>query len=311
MNKTLVIIASIFTIVIIAVATSWVLSQDGSGTESENSNGSNISDNSTIPDSGETNSSLILWQLDLNHFATDLAVSDGKLFMADNNGGLHCFDSKTGKLVWNTTVVGTEQHRILISENQVYVASNYARVSNFNKDNGTLLWTFQIPHDAVFEMTPSLAIKDNVLFCTTNILSAYDAITGEHLWDVDPLEERFDHFIFIRLGGDFIDGEFMYTIARDLNLPYSESFGAMHFYKINVNTQEIVWCSPLTWNGAYIFLGTPLFNPRVLAKPQGRIIIEVVDQGVSTVNQFFCLDSSTGRELWNTNIGSGGGYFTS
>lgn len=288
LDKTWAIVASLFTVVIMAVAVCWVLSQERA-----------------------LGSSLILWQLDLDHFATELAVSDGILFMTDNNGGLYCFDTKTGASIWNTTVGGTERHRILISENRVYVAFNYARVSSFAKDNGTLLWTFQIPQDAVFEMTPRLALEDELLFSITNTIYARDAITGEPLWEADPLEERFDHFIFIPLNGDFMDGEFMYTVGRDLNLGYSESFANMHFYKINAKTQKVVWRSPVTWDGTVINTGTALFNPRVVARTQERIIIEVIDQGVSTVNQFLCLNSTTGRELWSTDVGSGGGSFTS
>jgi len=264
----------------------------------------------------------VLWQRPIENFATALAVDDGKVFMTDEKGNILCFDTKTGESVWNSSIyVGTSGKysplgawlawEIVISGNQVYVASNYARVSSFDKDNGTLLWTFQILDDAVFEVTPRLALQDDVLFAITNTIYARDAITGEPLWEADSLEVRFDRFIFIPLSGGFLDGEFFYVVGRDLNLPRSESFANMHFYKINAKTQKIVWCSPLAWDGTVINLGTALYNPRVLARTQGRIIIEVIDQGVSTVNQFFCLNSTTGRELWSTDVGSGGGSFTS
>jgi len=111
------------------------------------------------------------------------------------------------------------------------------------------------------------------------------------------------------LNGGFLDGESIYAVGRDLNLGYSESFANMYFYKINTKIQEVVWRSPLAWDGAVINFGVAVFNPRVVARTQGRIVIEVMMQGGSTVNQFFCLDSSSGRKLWSTDVGSGGGSF--
>lgn len=301
LNKTWIIISSSFIVVILAIAAGWVLSQDGSGAESETSV---VPDNSTIPEVEEPEPSLILWQLDLDHFATGLAVSDGKLFMADNNGGLHCFDSKTGDHIWNTTVGGTEKHRILISGNQVYVAFNYARVSSFDKDNGTFLWTFQIPQDAVFEIVPGIGIQDGVLFTVTSTLSVRDAITGEILWEANPILEQFDaDYRFYGLSGGSMEGEFIYAVGRDSSVIFSQSYATMHYYKINVKTQEIVWCSPLTWDGTVLSWGVGTHSPLVVARTQGRIVIHVIMQGGLLVNEFYCLDSTSGKELWNIDAG--------
>jgi outer membrane protein assembly factor BamB len=331
LNKAWVITASIFTVVIIAVAVGWVLSQDSSGTESEVSDVPSIPDNSTLPEpesSGnesetsdipsapdnstlpeaeESESSLILWQLDLDHFATGLAVSDGKLFMADHNGDLHCFDSRTGESIWNATVGGTEGHRILVSASQVYVAFHYARVSSFDKDNGTLLWTFQILEDAVFEITPRIALKDDVLFSVTNAIYARDAITGEPLWEANPILEQFDlQYRFYTLSGGFMDGEFLYAVGRDLHMGFSESYANMHYYKINAKLRKVVWRSPLTWDGAVLSWGVRTHSPRVVARTQGRIIIHVIMQGGSLVDELYCLDSTSGKELWSIDVGEVG-----
>jgi outer membrane protein assembly factor BamB len=260
--------------------------------------------------------SSILWQRPIENSATALAVDDGKVFMTDDHGKILCFDSHNGELVWNSSIYfGTSNkwspsgayraRNIVVSGNQVYVAIENARVSSFDKDNGTFLWTFR--NADFFEGIPSIIVKDCIIFAITNAVSARDAITGETLWEANPILDQFDAQLrFYSLIGGFMDGEFIYAVGRNLNLRFSESFANMHYYKINAKLGKVVWRSPLTWDGAVISWGVSTHSPLVVARTQGRIIIHVIMQGGSLVNELYCLDSTSGKELWSIDVGEVG-----
>ena len=95
--------------------------------------------------------SAVIWQNQIEHSATFIAVDDGKVFITDDTGNIRCFDSQTGEDLWNASIGGyvahiKRDHRIAIIENLVYVAYENARVSCFDKNNGTLLWTIKQLH---------------------------------------------------------------------------------------------------------------------------------------------------------------------
>jgi len=249
------------------------------------------------------NPSAVLWQNPIEHFATFIAVDDGKVFMTDDTGNVRCFDSQTGESIWNGSVGGYiahywREHRIAIIENRLYVAYENARVSCFDKNNGTLLWTIQnAMNEGYFYRYPSISFEDDVMYVITDGISARDAITGELLWEVNPFLEHYPDYqsrVYL-LGGGFLDGEFVYAAGDD--------FSNMHYYKINIKNGSIIWRSNVTWDGAIFALGG-FFIPGIAANVQGRIIISMIYDGTSLSNQLICLDSASGEELWSIDVGA-------
>jgi outer membrane protein assembly factor BamB len=46
----------------------------------------------------------ILWQNDIENFASGFAVADGKVFSSDAWANVHCFDAENGKSLWNASI---------------------------------------------------------------------------------------------------------------------------------------------------------------------------------------------------------------
>jgi len=247
-----------------------------------------------------------LWQRPIENSAAAFAVDDGKVFMADEKGNLLCFDSHNGESLWNSSIyLGTSDEyspwgawhagEIVVSGNQVYVAIENARVSCFDRDNGTFLWTFQ--NADFFESIPRIIVKRSMIFAITNAISAHDAITGELLWEANPiLENCFEPNVFPLWGDDFVDGKFIYAMGGESS--------RVHFCKINAENGNVLWRSRVTWDSSVLRLSS-MFIPHVAASAQGRIIIEVIFQK-DWVHQFLCLNSASGEELWNIDIGGDG-----
>jgi outer membrane protein assembly factor BamB len=251
-----------------------------------------------------------LWQRPIENTATAFAVDDGKVFMADEKGNLLCFDSQNGESVWNSSIYfGTSDYYspfgawhaggIVVLGNQVYVAIENARISCFDKDNGTFLWTFR--NADFFESVPRVIVKDGIIFALTNAISAHDAITGALLWEANPILENCHESNVFPLGGDSVDGKFVYATGGD--------FSRLHFYKIDAENGNVIWCSRATWDGTVLTWGAGnIYVPRVVASAQGKIIVEVIFQGGSWASRFFCLDSASGEELWSIDVGADEGY---
>jgi len=247
--------------------------------------------------------STVLWQNPIEHFATYIAVDDGKVFITDNTGNVRCFNSQNSESIWNGSVGGyiahiSRDHRIVVIENRVYVADENARVSCFDKNNGTLLWTIQnAMNEAYYDWHPSITFEDYLMYVITDGVSARNSVTGEFLWEVNPFLENFDNYqtrVYL-LGGNFLDGEFVYTAGDD--------FSNMHYYKINIKNGNIIWRNNVTWDGA-IFALAGYFIPSVTANVQRRIIISTIYEGTSFSNKLICLDSASGEELWSIAVGA-------
>ena len=64
-------------------------------------------DNSSEPEpSVPTEPPPVLWQIDLEHFATDFAVYGERVFICENVGNVLGFDAANGKLLWEKDVGG-------------------------------------------------------------------------------------------------------------------------------------------------------------------------------------------------------------
>jgi outer membrane protein assembly factor BamB len=103
------------------------------------------------------------------------------------------------------------------------------------------------------------------------------------------------------LESDLVDGKFVYAIGGDIS--------KMSFYKIDAENGNVIWRSNVTWDGTVLTWGAGnIYVPRVVARSQEQIVIEVIFQGTSEVNHFLCLDSSSGEKLWSIDVGADDGY---
>jgi outer membrane protein assembly factor BamB len=260
-----------------------------------------------IPEPDSSPYSGALWQRPIEHFAIDVAVDDGKVFMTDNSGNVNCFDSQNGESIWNGSL-GREggYHSIVISESRVYVSFKRGRVGCFDEDNGTLLWSFQNPQapNSISEGSPEIIVNDGRVFVRSDTTTAHNATTGELLWQSISKTITAPNNIWsgrevygFLLGGDPFDGKYVYGIEG--------KYESMRFFKLNTDNGYFIWRSNVTWNGTpFVWGNIKSYLPRLLTISQGKVIINGIFQGTSSENLLFCLDSHSGKELWRIDVGA-------
>jgi outer membrane protein assembly factor BamB len=260
-----------------------------------------------IPEPDSSPYSGALWQRPIEHFAIDVAVDDGKVFMTDNSGNVNCFDSQNGESIWNGSL-GREggYHSIVISESRVYVSFKRGRVGCFDEDNGTLLWSFQNPQapNSISEGSPEIIVNDGRVFVRSDTTTAHNATTGELLWQSISKTITAPNNIWsgrevygFLLGGDPFDGKYVYGIEG--------KYESMRFFNLNTDNGYFIWRSNVTWNGTpFVWGNIESYLPRLLTISQGKVIINGIFQGTSSENLLFCLDSYSGKELWRIDVGA-------
>ena len=133
------------------------------------------------------NAPSIVWQSNLEHFATDFTVDNGKIFVCDGWGNVCCFDAQSGASLWNTTVgsyVATGP-TITFYEGKVYVGSRGSFVNKLDEDTGKIELTFQAPVSTSYaqKSPPQFFVADGKVFTSEIGLAVYDANTGDLLWE--------------------------------------------------------------------------------------------------------------------------------
>ncbi|NMC10912.1 MAG: PQQ-binding-like beta-propeller repeat protein [Methanothrix sp.] len=141
-------------------------------------------------------------------------ASDWPLFKKDvSNTGISP-DLTPGNpiILWSADIQRMETTPI-ISTNLVYALAGNGSVWAFDKENGDLRWRSQL-EGWVFQMSP-LACSDDRIFAATDsgLLAAFDALTGQELWEQDLTDKRFetpllyiDGLLYLGEGGAYGSG---------------------------------------------------------------------------------------------------------
>ncbi len=240
----------------------------------------------------------VLWQSPIEHFANSFTVDEGKVFTIDETGDLYCFDSQNGMSLWNSTAGYYRSRGLVVSGSRVYAGFGGRRVGCLDKNTGVLHWIIKKETDEIFNESPQIRVKDGRLYATADGVGAYDAITGELLW-----QETFGRIVSLNgtwsvsgltLYGDIVDGNCIYATAAT-----EGDYSRMYFLKLDTDNGGVIWRSIVTWDGTVITFGVR-FVPSVLASSQGKIIIGNMWSGSSLL----CLDSNTGKKLWSMDVGA-------
>jgi outer membrane protein assembly factor BamB len=125
----------------------------------------------------------ILWQSDLEHFATDIAVADGKTFTSNIQAG-YCFDAQNGRLLWETDIHDTK--KVEVYAGKVYTGSRGSVVNRLNENTGKLELTYQAPVSTSYgsKVAPDYFVADGRVFASQNGIAVYNASTGELFWEL-------------------------------------------------------------------------------------------------------------------------------
>jgi outer membrane protein assembly factor BamB len=277
MNKKWIITASIIAIIIIAVPVGWILTQER---ESETPNIPSVPDNSTTPEPDDSEPASILWQHDIENFATGLAAADEKVYTIDIFGDITCYDAKRGNFIWEGSVGGYFSEGLVIYEDRVYGGAGSGVVGCLDIRTGRHLWDLAgIPRIKYGKQAPeNFTVVDGRLFVKTNAFSAFNATTGKLLW----LIEEYGH---IPGQSDTLWGFNGWAFENNLLIGTSGSPEGKYIYRLNPDNGTVKWAV----DG--MFAGSPVIY-------QGQVIVRNTRTGILSLNE------TSGETLWSFNVGA-------
>ena len=126
----------------------------------------------------------LLWEKHLGHFARDITVADGKVFMPDYTATL-CFNSTNGYTLWRTSLQRNDG--IEFYQNKVYTGSVGGVVNKLEKESGEVLAQLPAPVSSSFgsKTAPEFFLANSKVFAIRDGVAEYDANTEELFWKID------------------------------------------------------------------------------------------------------------------------------
>ncbi len=221
-----------------------------------------------LTDSTEPESTGILWQRDIENFASGLDAADGKVYTIDIWGNISCYEAQTGESVWNGNIGAYWNKGVTASSRMVYGGKAPAEVGAVNAATGEFQWSFHAASSSLYSKRApdNITVVDGRVFVTTDSFSALNATTGELLWQITEWWVR----------GWPLKDNIVYATTGDPS--------GVYIYRLNPDDGTILW----RINGT--FSGRPVSY-------QGQVIMHN-QTGV------FSLNETTGASLWSYNVGA-------
>lgn len=220
------------------------------------------------PEEPEEPEPTILWQRDIENFATGLDAADEKVFTIDTWGNICCYEAETGETVWTGSIGAYWGKGVTASSSMVYGGKASAEVGAVNAATGEFQWSFHTASSSLYSKRApdNITVVDGRVFVTTDSFSALNATTGELLWQITEFWVR----------GCPLKDNIVYAMTGGLS--------GVYIYRVNPDDGTTLW----RINGT--FSGRP-------ASYQGQVIMHN-QTGV------FSLNETTGASLWSYNVGA-------
>lgn len=249
MKKPLALLVSIFLVSIILGSAFWYIETRPPGT-----------------DEGS-----IIWETNLPSTATEIAVADQKILLADSSQ-LFCLSATDSSPIWNTSYgysgYGTKMQ---IYNNRVYLGTVNLMVRSFNINTGQAELNYTAPPTLIndYKRTANFLVADGKVFAYGAGTSAYIASTGQKLWSVTSLYKP----------------AVSVTAQQLVSSNYTYVAGSS---RINPNDGSIIWSFPCATNYEPILYQDKVILWNYASKynyPQ-------------TEHAIICLNIDTGSQLW-------------
>jgi outer membrane protein assembly factor BamB len=220
----------------------------------------------------------ILWQNDLERFASDFAVADGKVFTSDAWANVYCFDAQNGKSLWNVSIGGYANNGLSLEvyDGKLYVGRRDSVVNRLDMDTGEVELSYQAPVSTSYgyKWSPDFFVADGRVVASQNGIAVYNASDGELFWE-QPW------FTNVTLGN------------ASTSAPESDYVFIMDGSRVSLNNGSTLW----TVSGSYS-------DPAVVA--QDKVLFwnysPVEDQDDGQI--LLCVDAASGEEKWSFDVGS-------
>lgn len=227
-----------------------------------------------------------LWNYTINdQLYSSPAVSNGMVFIASLNGRVVCLNATTGQQIWNVLLdmdilmqssPVVSEGRLFISCTNEYPAVNRSKLFCLYAENGSTAWMYGTENAR--DISP--AVVDGKVYGVGagNILTCFDAVTGEVLWASGKQ---------ITTGNPLVvDG----TI-------YGTSDAAVFCVHEGVTQWEF------SLKAGFLVAST-------LAVSHGRLVVGALNPYASIPGMIHCLNIETGAEYWNFSSANNGEYNT-
>jgi len=249
-------------------------------------------ENGFLTDSTELESTGILWQRGIENFATGLNVADEKVFTIDIGGGISCYEAQTGELVWNSGIVGCYWcSGVVASSSMVSGGTDGAYIGALDRATREFQWKVKAPETTGLwnnRAPSSISVVENRLFATADGFGAFNATTGQPLWEYETsyfqLDANVTHPNWLK--GWAFEGNRVFA-AGGVTVPERE---INYVYRLDPDNGTILWSVPRSTR----VNGLPVVY-------EGQVIMWNSSEGETTV---FSLNETSGAILWSYNVGA-------
>ena len=248
-----------------------------------------------------------IWRFQTESFVRSVpAVSNGVIYIGDDNKKFYAIDAKDGSLKWkNDTALGGYTASAAVVGNIVYAMPKDGSFYAFDTSNGEVVWSTLI--GKIAESSP--AIGEGIIAFGTDggAIVALDASTGKQKWsyntgtiDIKSSPVIADGAIFIGSNDGAVyaittGGSLKWKFSTSDNIESSPSvkngvvyFGSQdsNFYAVDEGTGKLKWKFP---DSGQVFSAPAISNDVVYFGSENKII--------------YGLDANTGKLLWRNSTG--------
>lgn len=220
----------------------------------------------------------ILWQNDIERFASDFAVADGKVFSSDAWGNVYCFDAQSGESLWNASIGGYSNSGLPLAVygGKLYVGCRGSVVNRLDVNTGEVELSYQAPVSTSygFKWAPDFFVADGKVFASQNGIAVYDAYTGDLLWN-------YSSYVGITL------------VNASPSAPESDYVFMMDGSRVSLNNGSTLW----TVSGSYS-------DPAVVAQDKVLFWNYSPAEDQEDGQTLLCVYASSGEEVWSFDVGA-------
>lgn len=264
-------------------------------------------------------------------FVGNPCISNGRLYIGNNNGLLYCLDARTGKRYWSFQCQSYVECTPAARDNRIVFGSFDGNVYCLDAISGKLLWQFatgpRLPGTKGYQDVTRGVDSSPVI---VNGLAYFGSWDG-HLYclDVDSGKLVWKQQLggLVHRSGPAVDETFgrVYIGATDGLLYCFEARTGEPIWRKQLCQRHMDHClSDPVLDGGRVFMGADRGSLYCLDATTGEIVwhyrqLKHLVAGAVTVyggrvygftdghGQVFCLDAQSGKELWSVYLGNGWG----
>ena len=248
------------------------------------------------------------WEVDLEHFAWDITVADGKVFTS-NYQATYCFNSTNGQSLWNTS---SKRNSILeFYQENVYTGTMGGIVNKLDKDTGEVLVQFPAPVTSSYgsKTAPEFYLADNKVFALRDGIAVYDVNTEELLWETNYYTTIVANTSVNKPESDyiFIKGKLRYNPNNGSLIWYLQGSHSPHLV---VDQEQVIFWN---YNPDHYDLGQNILSVKastgesIWSFDVGASVFHLTNYGDlllfgSTKGYFYALNVTDGSLVWSTHV---------